>query len=92
MAAPLATIEKDPDAKLTYTVAWTAWLATDTISSVDWTVPAGLTNEGTSSTSTTASITLSGGTVGNTYDVKCKITCASALVDKRTLRFIVVDR
>jgi len=93
MAAPLATIEKDPEASLVYTISWAAWLPnSDTIASVSWTVPTGITNAGVSSDTTTASITLSGGTVGMTYDVACKITTTAGLIDKRTLRFNINNR
>jgi hypothetical protein len=93
MAAPLAIVEKDPVAVLTYTISWAAWLATgDTISAVVWTVPTGITQDAVSNDSTTASITLSGGTHGETYDVKCKITTTAGLVDKRTLRFVLSER
>lgn len=38
---------KDPDAKLPYTVDWSPWLAGegDTIASVTWIVPDGITKE-----------------------------------------------
>jgi hypothetical protein len=90
---PLATIEKSPYATLSYSVDWTAWLsAGDTIDTVTWTVPAGLTNVQESNTATKASIKLSGGTAGQQYDVRCQIETVGGLIDARTLRFMVVDR
>lgn len=89
----LATIEKSPDAILSYTIDWTAWLPTgDSISAVVWTVPTGMTSVTESNTSYKASIKLSGGTAGTTYDIKCKITTTGGLTEARTLRFIIVER
>lgn len=99
-AAPL--IVKDPDANLDYRVAWKDWLAGDTLASVAWDVPAGLTgsnqsiNTGGSVTidgvvhpvNTVATIWLAGGTLGATYTVRCRATSASspARVDDRSFR------
>lgn len=71
------------DDKLDYTVSFASWLGlvSDTISSVAWTVPAGLTGSDTSNTTTTATIYLtasSSGRAGVTYVVKCKITTAAS--------------
>ena len=90
---PLAIIEKSPDSTLPYIIDWTAWLSNgDTLSSVTWDVPTGLVNEAESNTSTRASITLSGGVAGSTYDVKCTILTTGGLIEARTLKFMVVER
>lgn len=90
MVTPIATYVKDPDATLDYTVDWTAWLSgvSDTISSAAWTVPAGLTQVAVSATTTSATIFLSGGTAGNSYDVVCRITTAASTprINDRTIR------
>ena len=53
---------------LDYTIDWgwgtDGWLGADTISAVDWTVPAGLTLDSDTNTTTTATAWLSGGTGG----------------------------
>ena len=41
----LTTFLKDPEAVLDYTVDWGIWLDTDTISTSNWTVPAGITKD-----------------------------------------------
>ena len=46
---------KDPNAKLDYRVDWSAWLNGDTVATVAWTVPTGLTK--TSETNTTTAAT-----------------------------------
>jgi hypothetical protein len=90
MVQPLATYVKDPDATLDYTVEWTPWLSavSDAITSVAWTVPGGLTQVAVSNTTLTATIFLSGGTAGSSYDVVCRVTTAAtqSRVDDRTIR------
>lgn len=92
--ASLKTFTKDPSATLDYTLDWYAdgWLGTDTISAVTWVVPSGLTQASSSNTTTTATIWLSGGTVGTDYEVTCRITTAGGRVDDRTLRLQVRNR
>lgn len=94
MPTPLKTFTKDPEATLDYTVDWDGddWLGSDTISSVTWTVPAGLANTSTSNTTTTATIWLSGGTADQDYDVECKIVTAGGRTDERTIRLQVRER
>lgn len=84
---------KDPDANLDYGFDWSDWLATaETISSVFWTVPTGITNTDEDFTDTTASIWLSSGTVGTSYSVACKITTSAGRVDERTMTIRVKQR
>lgn len=88
---------KDPDAVLDYAFDWSAWLAAenDTIATVEWEVPAGITQEtdpAPSNTDTTATVWLSGGTDGQNYLVTCRITTAAGRVDDRTMRISVRSR
>lgn len=76
---------KDPEADKDYHADWTAWLAGDTISTVTWTVPSGLTEGVSSNTNTVASVWLSGGSKGQAYEVKCRITTAGGRTDERTV-------
>lgn len=94
MPFPLKTFLKDPQAVLDYTLDWDAddWLGTDTIATVTWTLPAGITSASTSATTTTATNFLSGGTAGTDYDVACKITTAGGRTDERTIRLQVRQR
>lgn len=78
----------DPDAILDYRWDWTAWLADgETISSVDWIVPDGITKDDTRSThdATTATIWLSGATLGKSYNITCRITTSQDRTDDRTI-------
>jgi hypothetical protein len=83
---------KDPDAILDYSVDWTSWLGSDTISSVVWTVATGLTQVLTSNTGYVATIWLSGGTDGQSYDIICRITTAGGRTDDRTFTIVVRQR
>lgn len=78
---------KDPNANKDYPIDWTDWLAeiSDTISSVAWTVPAGITQTNQSNTTTRAVIWLSGGTLGTTYEIGCRITTAGGRIEDQTI-------
>lgn len=84
---------KDPDATLDYIWDWTAWLAeNETISSVTWIVPDGITEDTTTNDDTTATIWLSGGTAQTTYPVTCRITTNQGRTDDRTKAIRVKER
>lgn len=72
-------IIKDPNAILDYVVDWAAWLtasAADTIASAVWIVAPGLTETDSTFTTSDATIWLSGGTIGELYQVTCRVTTA----------------
>lgn len=86
------TFSKDPDEVADFGIDWTDLLAGDTILTSDWTVPTGITNDGSTNTSALARITLSGGTAGVIYYLSNKITTASGYVWERTVAVAVVDK
>lgn len=89
--------KKDPDATLDYSFDWSEWLTGgDTIDSYSilispTTVPA-LNNDSDSNTTTAVFIFLSGGVVGQVYDVTCRITTVAGRVEDRTMYIRVVER
>lgn len=87
---------QDPDDRLDYLIqfddAESSWLETDTILSVAWEVEAGLDEDGTSNTTTTATIWLQGGTVGEDYLVTCTVTTAAGRVLERSFTLKIRDR
>ena len=84
---------KDPDETLDYTWDWSQILPTgDTISTVTWTVPSGLVRENAVNTTTTATLWISGGTVGERYPVACKVTTVAGRILERTQPIEVVPR
>jgi hypothetical protein len=91
-------ITKDPQATLDYQFDWSAYLTpiTDTIAGVNFTLSgsdsASLATSSFNATSATAWV--SGGQVGETIQVDCKITTSSvpARVDSRSIFIKIKDR
>jgi len=99
---------KDPDEKLDYSVDWSRFLGTDTITSVSWyiddsdgtktlagigTTVNGLTNFNQSKTDTVATIIFTNGTANTTYKVTCAVTYGSnSLVAERKILLPVKER
>ena len=84
---------KDPDAAgIDYKIDWVAELAGDPISASTWIIPAGITKDSDSFTDTTATILISGGTVGETYSMVNRITTAGGRVDDRTITVSIAER
>lgn len=87
MSATPATFTKSPSAKLDYQVRWTDELTAvggDTITSVCWVVPSGLTQVTTTCVASgSTTIFLSGGAASTLYTVTCRIeTSGSRIYDK----------
>ncbi len=88
----LARRVKDPDAILDYGFDWSLWLDTDTISTSTWIVPAGLTKDSQTNTTTTTTVWLSGGADGVTYSIINRITTVAGRGDDRTMTIAVDER
>lgn len=89
----MRTWDKDPSASLPWTFRWVNWLAGDTISGTPVvTVDTGLTLVSQSNTTSDVVVKLSGGTLGVTYRVACRITTAAGSVDERTIGIRITDR
>lgn len=83
---PLRTFSKDPNAALYYGFDWSDWFASgETIDTVVWTVPAGLTGGTEANDGEVVKILLSGGTAGEEYEVSARITTTDGQTDERTL-------
>jgi len=83
---------KDPDAVLDYQNDWSDWLGDDTISTSNWIVPSGITENSDAKTSTTTTIWLSGGTAGESYSIVNRIVTTNSRTDDRTRIIRVEDR
>jgi hypothetical protein len=85
---------KDTNEVLDYTINMAAELSrvSDTLSSVVWTVPAGLVNVAQSNTTTAATVKLGGGTLGAEYEVSAQMTTAGGRVYNRTFRLQIKDK
>lgn len=90
----IEVVVKDPNGVLDYERDWSTWLAasSDTIQSSTWIVPAGLTKDSESNTATTASVWLSGGTVGSDYRVTNRVVTVGGRTDDRSMQVVVRDR
>ena len=78
---------KHPDSSKWY---WLQWDATEldsaTISTSSWTLPAGLTQDAVAVSGALVGIRISGGTLGQDYDVVNNITTSSSEDLRETLR------
>ncbi len=84
---------KDPDAILDYTLDWSSWLsAGDSLDTATFTAPAGITKVSESNTGTTATVILSGGTEGSTYEVLCRIVTDNGLQQDQSIKIKVTNR
>lgn len=83
--------DKDPADNLDFTIDFSASLGADTIASVAWTIPAGLTAGAQTNSTTAATVWLSGGTVGSDYAVVCRATTAGGRVIERTAQLYVKE-
>ena len=89
----VSTFKKDPDAVLDFLFDWSQWLLfNETISSYTVTPDSGLTVDSTSQSNSVVAVWLSGGTVGKTYELKCKILTSMSRTDKRTMIIEIVYR
>lgn len=86
-------VEKDPDAAVYFGLDWTDRLADGvTLSSSDWDVPSGITEDAAQLTTPIAKIKLSGGTEGATYDIVNEVVYSTGEIDQQTLRVKVRQR
>lgn len=84
---------KAPAAILDYMWDWTSWLAVgETISTFTITVPAGITLQSSSNTTTTVTAWLSGCSPQTSYDIHCSITTNQLRTDIRTITIICGNR
>ena len=84
--------DKDPDAVLDYEMDWSAWLGTDTITASTWIVPAGITKNSDTKSTTATAITLSGGAEGVTYTLTNRIVTAGGRTQDQSVVIAVASR
>ena len=84
---------KDPNAKLDYTINWTQWLGTDTITDSAWEVSSTeLIIENNSSDNTTTTVWLSAGLAGQVYIVTNRITTTSGRIQDQSFRLKIKEK
>jgi hypothetical protein len=88
----IKTFSKDPDATLDYKGDWSKWLGGDTIATSTWDVPDGITLLSETHDATTVLTWFSGGTAGQKYEVRNRITTAAGRVDDRTIAIKIKEK
>lgn len=83
---------KDPDEVLDYVIDWSARLDTDTISTSAWTVPTGLTDTDEDHTTTTTTLWLSSGTLGEAYEILNRITTTGGRTMDQTVKLHIKSK
>ncbi len=91
---------KDPDEVLDYRIDWLGTASdpgpmygeSDTISDSLWVVPAGISKESDSHDDGSVTIWLSGGTVGETYEILNRITTTDGRVFDQTVKLKVKSK
>lgn len=87
----IRTWTKSPSAILDYQIDWTTWLGPDTISSVCWVIPPGLSQITSSSTTACTTVFLGGGTASTLYAITNKIATSGSRTNDRTVFLWVRD-
>jgi hypothetical protein len=87
-------IKKDPDATLDYAFDWSEWLGTDTIGSYEVSIQPGLTiaNHYSDPTEKKVIIWLSGGTIGDSYNLLCRVRSVLGRTDDRSIAIVVESK
>lgn len=81
---------KDPDAIKDFSVDWgTNWLGSDVIATSTWIVPIGIIEESNSFDDDVATIWLSSGTSGQSYELVNRITTLGGRHDDRSILILV---
>ena len=86
----MVEFEKTDNGILDYKIDYTSWLSSDTISSSTWVVATGLTLDSSSYTNAASTVFLSGGTLGQRYEVTNTVVTASGRTDERCFRVRIV--
>jgi hypothetical protein len=84
------TFIKDPNSVQDYVQPWD--LGDDTIATSTWIVGTGLTKDSDSHDDTSATLWLSGGTLGEEYTATNRITTTGGRTYDRTIRFLIREK
>jgi hypothetical protein len=96
----LARATKDPNASLPYSISWAAWLEDltgESIATATWAIDSppdsSLTLGASSLSGSVATVRVNGGTVGESYRVRCRVTTApTGYIDDRTIEIRIEER
>jgi hypothetical protein len=84
---------KDPNEVVDYDLSWADQMTadSDTITSSTWTVPAGITKDSSSNTTTRTKVWLSGGTTGETYTLLNRIVTTGGRTFDQSVKLKMKD-
>ncbi len=84
---------KDPNEVVDYDLSWAEQMTedADTVATSNWTVPAGITKDSQSNTTTRTKLWVSGGTVGQSYDCLNRITTGGGRTFDQTVKLKMKD-
>lgn len=84
--------EKDPNSVLDWKWDWAAWLQVSEVINTVTVVPeVGITVDSSSNTTNTVTVFLSGGTLGNYYDVTVRIVTNQGRTEDNTIRILIKE-
>lgn len=84
---------KDPNEVLDYSIDWNPRLVSgDTISTVTWTIPVGITQGAASNANGVTSVFISGGTENAVYTVQCRITTTGGRTMDQSVKLKIKSR
>lgn len=89
MADKNAVFLKNAGATLDYKIDWSQWLTSETISTSDFVAESGITITNETNTTTTATVWLSGGTVGESYIIVNTITTSAGRTETQEIEIRV---
>jgi hypothetical protein len=84
---------KTPQAVLDYSIDWSAWLDSDTLSGSSWFAsPPGIVIKATTKDNSRTTVWLAGGVSGVTYTITNQIRTLAGRTEERSLTILVMDR
>lgn len=86
----MTTKLKTPDGVIDHTFSWATWLGGDTITTSTMTADTGITVDSDSNDTTSATVWLSGGSLGQTYDIVNQVVTNAGRTEEMTLTIRMV--
>lgn len=93
MATKFKDYKQDPNANLDWIFDWNLWLGEfEYITVATFITDPGITVTANSHTQKTATVWISGGTEGQTYNITCRITTNEGRIDDRSFTLRITNR
>lgn len=92
LGTSLNPYRKDPDSVVDFAIDWSEYLDTDVISTSNWTVESGITEDSSSNTTTVSTIFVSGGTARTKYQLTNRITTGGGRTEDQSIFIYVQEK